>query len=263
MIFEKIMLRDDNPDVYLETYCFNRGRTPCDALLVIPGGGYEFVSDREGEPIVQGFSAHDFNCFVLHYSIKENAKYPNPLVDVALAMKHIKANAERYHINPDRVFAVGFSAGGHLCGMLGNLWHRPEISELAGCPSEVIRPNAVLLTYPVMIAGEFAHQGSIRNVSGQCEDLLDTVSLERQVSEKSVPAFFMHTASDTCVPVENTLMTAEAYSRHKIPFEIHIYPYGGHGIALATSATSEGRTPMEDQEVAKWIHQAVAFCRRF
>ena len=257
------MLRPDREDVFLEVYCFNRGRTPADAMLVIPGGGYNFVSDREGEPVVQGFTAHDFNCFVLTYSVKENSAYPNPLVDAALAMKHIKENAERYHINPDRVFAVGFSAGGHLCGMLGNLWHRPEIAELAGCPSEVIRPRATLLIYPVMIAGEYAHQGSISNVSGQNEDLLDLVSLEKQVSEKTVPAFFMHTASDLCVPVQNTLRSAEAYRQHEIPFEVHIYPFGPHGLSVATEAVLEGNKEVADSEIAKWVELAVAFCRRF
>ncbi len=263
MIYEKIMLREDNPDVYLECYCFHQGRILCDALLVIPGGGYEFVSPREGEPVVQAFTAQNFNCFVLHYSVKERAAYPNPLLDAALAMKHIKENAERYHINPDRVFAVGFSAGGHLCGMLGNLWHRPEIAELAETTSDVIRPNAVMLIYPVMLAEKFAHHGSMKNVTGGNAALMELMSLEKQVSEKSVPAFFMHTASDAGVPVENTLQSALAYSEHRIPFEVHVYPFGPHGMAVATEATAEGKPLMIDSEVAKWVDAAVAFARRF
>ena len=149
MIYEKIYLREDDPNIYLETYCFNLGLTPCDALLVIPGGGYQIVSDREGEPIARAFAAEHFNCFVLHYSIGADATYPRPLVDAALAMKHIRSNAQKYNIHPDRVFAVGFSAGGHLCGMLGTMWHRSEIAALAQTDIQTIRPTGVMLIYPV------------------------------------------------------------------------------------------------------------------
>lgn len=263
MIYERIALRDDNPDVYLDCYCFNEGRTPCDGILVIPGGGYKFVSPREGEPIAQAFASQGFNSFVLHYSIRENAVYPNPLLDAALAMKHIRTHAERYRINAERVFAVGFSAGGHLCGMLGNLWHRPEIAEYAKTESQTIRPKGVMLIYPVMVSGVYAHQGSIINVSGGKDELLDTVSLDKQVSSLSAPAFFMHTANDGLVPVENTLLSAMAYRSAGVPFEVHIYPFGPHGISLATDATAEGNPAMTDTEISKWVELAAAWSRRF
>lgn len=268
MIYEKVYLYPDRKDVFLETYCFERGVcTRSDAMLILPGGGYQFVSDREGEPIMRAFAAQGFNCFVLTYSICDKARFPQPLLDAAMAMKHIRENADRYNIDPEKICAVGFSAGGHLCGMLGNMWHLPVLKETIGVPSEVFRPTCVLLIYPVITAYEYAHLGSIQTIAGTqaTRESLATVSvdpsvvsIEKNITEKSVPAFLLHTADDDVVPVENTLLAAHAYRKAGVPFEVHIYPFGPHGISIAKEETGPA-----EAAVAEWPRLACTFCRRF
>ena len=264
MLYEKIYLREDRQDVYLECYCYHESEKS-KSILVIPGGGYGFVSDREGEPIAKVFGEKGFNCFVLQYSINENSVYPNPLLDAALAMKHIRQNADKYHVLTDKVFAVGFSAGGHLCGMLGNMWYRDEISALAQTTPDVIRPTGVMLIYPVITAFSHTHQGTIDHITGgdHSEEALLNISIEKHISSKSVPAFLVHTAADATVDVENAIFAASAYSQAKVPFEMHIFPFGPHGLALGNSVTSGNNPIMEDTEFAKWPELATAWINRF
>ena len=265
MLYEKIQLRPDDPDIYLESYCCDKGACESPALLILPGGGYRILADREGEPIARAFGAEGFNCFVLHYSLNEKAAYPRPLIDAGLAVRYIRENAERYHTDGNRLFAVGFSAGGHLCGMLGTMWHRPEIAQAVGCSSSMLKVSGVMLIYPVVSAYENPHRATIEAVSGgdDAPDRLLTVSVEKNVDERSVPAFFMHTAGDKGVGVHHSLLGGLAYAGAGVPFEMHIYPFGPHGIALADSSTSFGNADMEDAEVAKWVALAARWARRF
>ena len=261
MIYEKVYLYPDRKDVFLETYCFERGVCQkSDAMLILPGGGYSYICDVVGEPIARAFAAEGFNCFVLTYGIGDNARYPAPLLEAAMAMKYIREHADRYNINPEKICAVGCSAGGHLCGLLGNMWHLPLLAETLGAPSETFRPVCVMMIYPVITAYEYTHADSIRMLVGDhpTEKELTAVSVEKNVSAKSVPAFLFHTAADSLVPPENTLLAAKAYHDAGIPFEVHIYPFGGHGIALGRKETGT-----EDAAVAEWPRLATAFCRRF
>ena len=125
--------------------------TPRTGPLVIPGGGYRFVAkDREGEPIALAFCGMGLNCFVLEYGVGQDACFPGPLREAALAMEHIKANAVQYDIDPQRVFVIGFSAGGHLAGSLGSFWYRED---LTGVPPKMAKPAGAALIYPVITGG--------------------------------------------------------------------------------------------------------------
>ncbi len=263
MIHEKIALRADDPDITLTTYISNERRIVRDAILVIPGGGYTQVcADREGEPIALAFMARGYNAFVLHYSVKEKALYPRPLADASLAMQYIREHAEEFCIDPARVFAVGFSAGGHLCASLGSLWNAPELrAALPDMPEGVNRPTGTILCYAVLSACAIkTHDGTLHTAMGTTtptEEQRELFSIDRRISADTVPAFFMHTVADHTVPVQNALVTMQAMADHGITFDARIYPNGPHGMALSDKQTSFGNPLLEDEEVARWVDDAV------
>ena len=156
MIRETVKLMPGRDEVYLDYYGNDDRSEVADAMLVIPGGGYGAVcADREGEPIALSYLTKGINAFVLHYSVGSEINDPlDPLTEASLAMLHIRANAQKYNIDPARVFAVGFSAGGHLAGSLGTLWndaelqaHLPEAGEDAGTIEDVYEPYLMQLGF--------------------------------------------------------------------------------------------------------------------
>lgn len=263
MINKVIQLTEDAKlYVYVSDICMHHMRR--DGLLVIPGGGYGFVSmDREGEPIALEFMGRGMSCFVLEYSIGDKAVFPRPLQEAALAMKHIKEHAEEYNVDPDRIFAVGFSAGGHLCGSLGSFWNREEVTSIAGMTPQLAKPRGTLLIYPVISSGKYAHANSFKNLLGSqtpTQEQLERYSLELRVSEETVPAFLAHTATDPIVPVENSLLYAMALSSQNISFESHIFPNGTHGLALSNYIT--GGLDQRVKEFAQWTDLAWDWMQR-
>ncbi len=261
MIYQKIPLSQKDPSIFLEAYVADQvGGLVRDAMLVIPGGGYGWLcSNREGEPIAHAFLARGLNTFVLHYSVGEEAKFPRPLLQASLAIHYIKTHAEQFHINPTRVFACGFSAGGHLCAALGTMWHLPEIYQTAGIPFGANQITGMLPIYPVISALVNTHMPSFYNILGTTSPShkdLERYSLELRVDKRTAPAFLMHTASDPVVSVENTLVFAKALTKYQIPFELHIYPTGPHGIALANHVTDCGNPEENIPAAAKWVDHA-------
>ena len=239
------------------------------AILVIPGGGYGVVcSDREGEPIALAFLPYGYNGFVLHYSVRESSEktFPAQLIQASMAMKHIKDHAEEYNIDPEKVFVTGFSAGGHLTASLGILWHLKEIYEAVDMPYGYNKPAGIMPVYPVITGIEkFGDFGSVENLWGT-KDLTEeqrvAVSLERHVDEKSSPAYIVHTSNDQLVPVQNSLVLANAYAEAGLPFELHIYPDGPHGMALGNQITECGEKKYNDPCFAKWIENAVLWAEK-
>ena len=255
MIHETIHLCADDENVTLKTYLYDTRKKQSDAVLVIPGGGYTMVChDREGEDVALALSNLGFRAFVLNYSTKEKAKFPRPLIEASLAMAHIRENAEKYGVNPERVFVLGFSAGGHLAGSLGTRWHIPEVANAINAPFGTNKPTGMILCYPVLCWFDKTHKGTFHNAfdtETPTEEQVKLISLENDLGENTPPAFLWHTANDNAVNVQNTLKMATALSEAKIPFEVHIFPEGPHGMALATEAT--GATPnMINPRVAEW-----------
>lgn len=235
------------------------------AIVVLPGGGLSFLSEREAEPVALAFMTHGMNAFILRYSIGEFGNFPLPLLDASLAIAHIRENADLYNIDPDRIYVAGFSAGGYVAAMLGVRWHEKFIREELGIPYGQNRPDGLILSYPVITAGEYAHRGTINNSLGEypsAEDIYDH-SLENLVSEKTPPTFLWHTANDSTVPVENSLFFAASLSKEKIPFELHVYPDGPHGLSLANSETSCGNGGLEDRRISEWVRLAAEWIRAF
>ncbi len=267
MLHEVIELYDNDPRVTLTAYIHGDApelRAPeRPALIVFPGGGLSYLSEREAEPVAVRFFGEGMNVFVLRYSIGDLAHFPLPLLDASLAVSYVRRSAEKYRIDPHRIFALGFSAGGYIAAMLGVRWHEPFIREELDIGYGENRPDGLILAYPVITAKEFAHRGTIELSIGEDADEaeLEEHSLEMLVTEKTPPAFLWHTAEDTAVPVENSLLFAFALSSYGVPFELHVYPNGPHGLSLATRETSCGNRGLEDSHVADWVRLAVEWMR--
>lgn len=233
------------------------------AVVVVPGGAYWMVSKREGEPVANYFLAKGFQAFILTYRCApDGVCYPEQLAELAAAVDYVKKHAEEYNVNPDEVFAVGFSAGGHLTADLAVEY--ASVEEKTGLGLDC-RPTAVGLSYPV-ISAKAGHVDSFHNLlSGYTEEakeeLLKGLNLDELVSDSTVPSFIWSTAEDSCVPSENSLLFALALARHKIPYELHVYPQGWHG---GSSCSFEINTPAEFlRKNAAWLDSCAQFFRLF
>lgn len=199
------------------------------AVLVCPGGGYAGRAAHEADPIAQAFNAHGFHAFVVHYRVKP-CRHPAPLSDAVHAMRTIRRHAAEWGVSPDHIAVCGFSAGGHLAGSLGVLHDRIP----RGADDPAARPDAMILSYAVL-SSKAQHKGSFDNLLGPDADdaRREEFSIDRQVTAETPPAFLWHTADDASVPVENALLMALALRRHGVPFELHVFPHGPHGVGLA------------------------------
>lgn len=212
------------------------------AMLICPGGGYCFVSDREAEPLALACLAKGYSAFVLRYSVAPNAQYPTQLRQAEAALRYIREHATQWHIHPDHVAVMGFSAGGHLAGCLATMGQ--------------VRPNAAVLCYPVITAGEYAHRDSFTAL-GQ------DVSLEECVDDKTPPTFLWHTCEDNLVPVENSLLMATALRKKKIPVELHIFQDGPHGLSLCNALTAgPGAEAQINARAEIWFSLCIDWCNQ-
>ncbi len=231
------------------------------AVIICPGGGYEMTSDREAEPIALQFAANGFQAFVLRYSVKP-AVFPAALAELAHTVGMVRDNAERWHVNADKIIIAGFSAGGHLAASLGVFWNKPFLASLLKTNGEHIKPNGLLLAYPVISSGEYAHQGSFACLLGSRHDeLLEYVSLEKQANALTPPTFLWHTWEDGCVPCENSLLFAQALRRCGVCTELHIYPQGGHGLSLANEETSCENGYGVEESCQSWLPMALRWAK--
>ena len=229
------------------------------AMLVIPGGGYQMLSEREGEPVALQFLARGYAAFILDYSV--NTPFPTPLVEAGMAMAYIRKNAKKYFVDINRVAAIGFSAGGHLTGMLATLFDDESLKKALGADAALVRPDAVVLSYAVLTTGIGTHSGSTHVISGGDEELRKKLSLENCVTKESSPAFIWHTYEDAAVPVENALLMASAYRKAGVPFELHIFEKGWHGLSTLGRETHDEDQPAEIMRNAVWQELADGFLR--
>ena len=243
-------------DVYTHDICgeFTKGRIR-PAMLVLPGGGYAYCSAREKEPIVFSYLSKGFNCYCLDYSVKENAKYPNPVLESVMAVLYIRQTAEELATDPTKVCGVGFSAGGHLLGMLVTAYQNKEIRALLGDKVESARLDGAIFSYPVILTDN-THKGSIDHITGGDNSLIPVVDIYKNVNSNSTPAFIWTTVNDGAVPSESSLELACAYKRAGVPFELHMFADGLHGLS---TATEEVNTP--NPAVSVWIDLSLTWLK--
>ena len=230
------------------------------AILIIPGGAYFNVSmRREGESMAFKYLSKGFNVFVLNYSVHPEC-YPTQFYEAACAIKYIRTNAAKWNVDPNKVAVNGYSAGGHLAASLGVWWDDEDMLKALNANKENIRPDALILSYPVISADpKISHMGSINNVSGTIDTeapIYKKMSLENHVNANTPPTFIWHTFEDQVVPVQNSLKFAYALAENKVLFEQHIYPYGQHGLATSDYASND---ITQDHYSAPWIQDSIKF----
>lgn len=223
------------------------------AVLIFPGGGYEFVSDPEGEPVALAYAAKGFQTFVLKYSVKDKGVFPAPQREAFEAIAVIRRNAAEFMVDPDKIAVVGFSAGGHLAASTGVFWNDAEVND-SKSPEEC-RPNALVLVYPCITLDAYP---GVREVHGRGLKNLEKLSLEKYVGKHTPPSFICHTATDTCVSPLDSLLFAEALTKAGVPYELRIYKDGPHGMSLATKAVSSPYLLTFDESVQRAVHAAGA-----
>ncbi|HTR43298.1 MAG TPA: alpha/beta hydrolase [Pseudomonadales bacterium] len=206
------------------------------AMVICPGGGYTHLAPHEGNDYALWLAQHGVTCFVLKYRLGSNGyHYPAEFQDGTRAIRWVRAHSADYKIDPHRVGLMGSSAGGHLTSMV--VTHNDAGDSKATDPveRESSRPDMGILCYAVISMGEYAHQGSKASLLGPnpSPELVKYLSSELQVTTNTPPCFLWSTYEDKTVAVENTLMFAEALRKNHVPFALHIYEHGHHGLGLA------------------------------
>lgn len=238
----------------------SRQISPCrrkPAVLILPGGGYFRTSAREMEPVALRFLARGYAAFVLEYSCAPHA-FPVALREAAMAMVYIRKNCETFEVDPGMVAAIGFSAGGHLCGLLGTLYDCPELKDIAD--GAQIRPDALGLNYPVAVSWGATHADSFRNISGGDEALAARLSLDALARPDMPPVFLWHTRDDASVPCRNSLVLANALEAAGVEFALHLYRRGVHGLSTADEMVyPTWGLPEISWDVTGWLESEIRF----
>lgn len=204
-------------------------------VLVCPGGGYARRAEHEADPVARWATSLGFAAAVLEYRVAPEAGFPNSLDDALDAVRNLRAKKAELGLT-GRIAVLGFSAGGHVAASLS----------VHGCHDPATRVDASVLIYPVITMRDpFTHAGSRTNLLGAnpSPQMIEKTSNERQVSPSTPPAFLIHGLNDTAVPVENTLLYAEALKKHGIPHELHIFPDGPHGFGMGTPPAPVSQWP--------------------
>ena len=223
-------------------------------VIICPGGGYDHLSPRESEAVALRFNAMGFHAALLSYSLAP-MEFPAAACDLAEAVHFVRTHAAEWHVAPDKIICCGFSAGGHLCATLGCYWNASLFADYLPYRPEEIKPDALILSYPVITADEqFCHKKSINLVLGSTQKFSrEDVSLEHHVTNDFPPTFLWHTLSDQSVPAENTLLFANALRRAGVPFAYHLFTHGRHGLGLAIAETSKPDGSAIEPECEVWV----------
>lgn len=211
-----------------------RDRRVRPGVLVLPGGGYLFTSDREAEPVALAYLAAGFNAFVLRYAVGEGVPWELAFSDGRAALAWLREHTAEVDVAEGQVAVVGFSAGGHLGASLSTI--------------SAERPDAAVLGYPWIPAAEDVDEVDVA-----------MAGVLAAVDERTPPTFVFHTVPDEIVPVQHSLTLLTALADHGVPFEAHLYPVGAHGLSLAAPHTSDGRAEMVEPVVAAWLTDSVRF----
>ena len=272
MICDKIVFNEAK-DVYLKRYAFEKYPAQMSnvlkrpAVVICPGGGYNSCSPREADPVAFQFMAAGYHTFILNYSVGADAVYPNPLLDLCQAMKLIRENAEDWGVIEDQIAVCGFSAGGHLAASLGVYWNDPEIMEKSGCMNGENKPNALILGYPVISTSWMENSNThLARLIGDndWDSTYKKLNLQTGVGKHTPPAFIFHTGRDAGVPPKDSIYFATALLDAGVPYELHIFPNGGHGLSLATpQVCAPERIPGGgDKSFAQWVNLCVGWLDR-
>ncbi len=241
------------------------------AIIICPGGGYMFHADRERLPAALPFLSEGYQAFVLSYSLGDLSEFPNPLVDLSMAVRWVRANAERLHINGEKIATMGFSAGGHCTAMLATQWHldtwkTQELEDLAAFVQPELtdisnHPNAAILCYATTDMRAFpdletrrSRDSGIGAISWQRVPESNPIDF---VDGNTCPVFLWHTAEDVTVPAAQSIDFARKLLENEVPVELHLFERGEHGLSVGNRLTDFGTTASLPPAVPHWMTLAV------
>ena len=231
------------------------------AILVLPGGGYCFCSDREAEAVAIQFAAKGFQAFVLKYSVKP-FHYPVQLTEASMAMAFIRRNSEQLMVDRERVGVIGFSAGGHLAASLSVLYNDRRVYDAFDLEIEENKPDFCILCYAVLDR-QYGHELTYEVVSDGEEELKDYLSFPEQAHGDIPPTFLWCTANDGAVDCRNSLRYAEALRAQEVPFELHVFESGVHGLSIADRETATPDVPQYyNENVQVWIPLCINWLKK-
>ena len=231
-LWDSVPAHDGGDAPYL-TYYPAENKKGNGAVIIFPGGGYARRAPHEGKGYAEYLNANGINCFVLEYRVSPN-RFPLPLLDARRAVRYVRANAEKFGIDPNKVAVMGSSAGGHLAAFVSTYTAPIDFEGCDAIDEQDFLPNAQILCYPVI--DMLGHRGSFLNLLGEnAENISENYTPTNLADENTPPMFLWHTSTDACVDINNSFRYAMRLHELKIPMEMHIYPLGGHGLGLAPS----------------------------
>lgn len=271
MIYKKIFLKDYYPNAIsgyssLTAYCIsNHHEYPFNVkrktILVIPGGGYEFVSNREAEPIAIKFMSENFNVFVLDYSVGQFV-FPYPLIEAYAAICYIREHHEEYNVDLNYVGVLGFSAGGHLAASISCYYLDEYYAKLLSTDIRNLKIDFTILGYPVTTTDEkLSHKSTRELISQNDEKLLDYFDIVKHVTSSFPPTFIWTTKEDKTVPFENSVLLKQALDRNDVINELALYKTGNHGGSTCDELTVDENEARLLKDASEWIKKASAFVK--
>ncbi len=244
-----------------ETSYLNAARP---AVIVCPGGGYLSCSDREAEPIALKYAAAGFQVFLLRYTVGKKAVFPTSLIDLGTTIKYVRDNAEELNVLPHKIAVCGFSAGGHLTTSLGVYWNDKALLTACGADGRDLRPDLLILGYPVISTSWMENAGEYPRISGDPDDpaIYRKLNLHTAVNRDTPPAFITHGVADEAVPVRDSLQLAAALEANDVPFEMHLFSHGTHGYSAADETCCCKDDNWLDPATAQWVPLSIAWLKR-
>lgn len=239
---------------YLRQPDDNTPQTTFPAVIIVPGGGYTHIPEAQAETLALAFVARGFQAFYLryHFSTEVSPLLPQPILDLAAAISQLRHNATKWHLDPDKITAAGFSVGGHVVSVYNGSWQQPWLQQVA--PATDLKLNAAILGYPVirLDAGWPPTAEKLASLTTQPT----TLAADQLVNTACAPTFVWHTADDPLVPTQNSLLYLSALAKNKVAYEAHIFHHGPHGLALANAQTA-WKADADQPHVARWLDLAV------
>lgn len=275
MIFEKVDFKKIFPDIkysgYIRIYApenfdeFSKN-IKRKAVIVFPGGAYEFVSDREAEPVALNLLAEDFVVFVVNY-VTGDFIHPYPLLQAILTLDFIIKNKEKYHVDTNHINVMGFSAGGHLAASLCAYYKNEKFLNEYGISIPQSNIEHLVLCYPVITTEkEFTHEITCQKITQGREELKQFYSIEKHITKDFPKSYIWITSEDEVVNNYNALSLAQALSKEHVLYELHVLPIGGHGQSIAKEMACYNFEKDYQKKIeynSKWINEAIYFIKNY
>ena len=259
MLHKTINLSSDGR-VNLRTYIhdnnnnnFQEKKRP--ALIILPGGAYSFLSNRESEPVAITFMKEGFNTFVLNYSVGDYSEYPNPLEEISKAIWIVRQHSDEWGIISGAIALMGFSAGAAIAAMAGTQWNTPGLADRLEIPQGMNKPNAVVFGYGASLTSTIMDDPTVfkPKLGKIATDRTPELDIVNYVGPHTPPFFIWHTRYDNHVPAINPLLLAEALQKYDLPYELHLFQTGQHGMSVSNNLSAYNEPGLRHPNVDMWV----------